>query len=357
MSDHETFMLRCLELAHKGLGRTHPNPMVGAVVVANGKIIGEGFHPASGQPHAEVFAIRSVSEPHLLTKSTLYVNLEPCNHHGKTPPCTELILRSGIPKVVIAQQDPNPLVAGRGIKRLQREGVEVITGVLESEARYLNRRFNTFHEQKRPYIILKWAESKDGFIDIKRTAGDGQSPVRITRGLSHLLVHRWRSEEPAILVGAHTLQLDNPRLNTRDWGGPNPLRIVLTRSPQLLAPGRENNQKLHFFDGTQPTLIFSPQHFLSQTNPEYISLNFSQPVWPQIFNELYQRNILSLLVEGGRYTLQSLIDTHTWDEVRVLKGGTDISAGISAPALSIKFKEETPIGQNIFLFSDHNRIP
>ena len=232
-SPDEVFMQRCLELAGNGLGYVAPNPMVGAVVVHKGEVIGEGYHRQFGQAHAEVNAIQAVKDSSLLEESTLYVNLEPCVHTGKTPPCTDLILAKKIPSVVIGTPDPNPLVQGKGIEKLIKSGIQVTTGIIEDACRDLNKRFFTFHKLKRPYIILKWAQTKDGFIDIKRKAGESIGVNWITSPLSRDLVHKWRSEEQGIMAGTHTVIMDNPHLNVRHWNGKNPVRIVLDRSLKI----------------------------------------------------------------------------------------------------------------------------
>ncbi len=355
MVDHEQYMRRCLELAQKGLGMVQPNPMVGSVVVHGGRIIGEGFHTAAGEPHAEVEAIRSVNDKHLLRESTLYVNLEPCDHTGKTPPCTRLIIESAIPRVVVGQVDPNPLVAGGGLQRLQSAGVEVTRGILEAESRFLNRRFNCFHEKKRPYVILKWAETRDGFIDRIRTTESGQPPAWITDEVCRKLVHKWRTEESALLVGAETLIKDNPRLNVRVWSGRNPVRIALGKRlsalyyrevPQTEA-GITNTYPYHLLDGTQPTLIFSDTEGPENQNPGFIRIDFGQAVWPQVLNELYVREIQSVIVEGGHQTLQSIIDENLWDEARIFVGPLSFHEGIPAPLLHREASGEEKVGNSI----------
>ena len=226
-------MLRCLQLAKNGLGSTYPNPMVGSVIVYEDRIIGEGWHQQAGQPHAEVNAVNSVNDQSLLDKATIYVSLEPCSHFGKTPPCSDLIIAKGIKKVVIGTVDPFAEVAGRGIKKLIDAGCEVLVGVLEQECQQLNKRFFTFHQKKRPYIILKWAESLDGFIAPEAKSRSSREPVWITNSYSKQLVHKWRAEEQSILVGTKTVEADNPSLTTRDWSGKSPTRIVLDRELKI----------------------------------------------------------------------------------------------------------------------------
>ncbi|HXC06303.1 MAG TPA: bifunctional diaminohydroxyphosphoribosylaminopyrimidine deaminase/5-amino-6-(5-phosphoribosylamino)uracil reductase RibD, partial [Bacteroidia bacterium] len=255
-------MRRCLELAAQGLGSVAPNPMVGSVIVHQGRIIGEGWHQRYGEAHAEVNAIAAVQEKNLLSGSCLYVNLEPCAHFGKTPPCADLIIRTGIPEVVIGSIDPFAQVSGKGIEKLVKAGIRVRTGVLETECRELNRRFFTFQEQKRPYIILKWAETADRFMDRIRTFGSGEAPLQISSAPSLQLLHQWRSEEQAILIGTHTALLDNPRLTVRERQGKNPLRIVLDPMNRIPA-------SFHLKDGTTPTLVITAQPMGSSHNLEY----------------------------------------------------------------------------------------
>jgi len=295
MSNPIIFMQRCLDLALLGMGEVAPNPMVGCVIVHNGIIIGEGYHEKFGQAHAEVNAIRSVQNPELLAESTLYVSLEPvslepCAHFGKTPPCSDLIIESRIPKVVIGTIDPFAEVAGKGIERMKNAGIEVEIGVLEKESRSLNRRFFTFHEKKRPYIILKWAQTLDGFIDTDRT--EKKHPTWITNDLSKRLVHKQRSEESAILIGTNTAEFDNPALTVREWTGNQPVRMVIDRLGRL-DPG------LHIFDGKTLTWVFTTLKKPDSENLKYITLDFDQNILPQMMAELYRREILSVIVEGG----------------------------------------------------------
>jgi len=332
------YMLRCLELASYGLGRVAPNPMVGAVLVVDDTIIGEGYHKAFGEPHAEVMAIRSVCDQDLLKNATLYVNLEPCSHFGKTPPCAELIIKSGIQKVVVGNEDPFPQVSGNGIRRLREAGIDVEVGCMDDECRFLNRRFFTFYERKRPYIILKWAQTADGFIDSLRK--DVGQPNWIIGENSRLLVHRWRTEEQAIIVGTKTAIIDNPRLNVRDWQGRQPLRIVIDRELKL-------PNELHLFDRSSPTLVFSANKKESITNLEYVQLDFSENIIHQMCNELWRRNIQSVIIEGGSKLLQSFIDSDTWDEARVFKGNIHFEDGIYAPKLPVKKLSETEMSDAV----------
>jgi len=323
--EHKKYMQRCLDLAAQGLGTTYPNPLVGSVIVYNGKIISEGYHYKSGEPHAEVLAIRSVKDKTLLKQSALYVNLEPCSHYGKTPPCADLIVNTGIPEVIIGTIDTSDKVHGRGIQRLRNGGCKVTTGILEKECRQINRRFFTFHEKKRPYIILKWAQSADGFLDEEREEGQ-KRPDWISGPLGRQLVHKWRSEEQAILVGRKTALIDNPSLTVRDWYGENPLRLVIDR--ELTLPS-----SLHLSDDEAPTIVFNAIKEKHNTQPELVSLDFSRPIEKQILDFLYERDIQSLIIEGGAYTLEHFINNTYWDEARVFYGNRFFHAGIKAPAL------------------------
>jgi len=325
MSTPEIFMQRCLELALLGMGDVAPNPMVGCVIVCDGIIIGEGYHEKIGQPHAEVNAIRSVRNPELLANSTLYVSLEPCAHFGKTPPCSDLIIESHIPRVVIGTVDPFAQVAGKGIERMQKAGIDVSIGMLENECRDLNRRFFTFHEKNRPYILLKWAQTLDGFIDTDRT--EVQHPTWITNALSKRLVHKQRSEESAILIGTNTAEFDNPALTVREWTGNQPIRMVIDRTGRL-------NPDLHLFDGKALTWIFTSIRKQETGNRKYITLDFNQNILPQILTELYQHDILSVIVEGGGELLTSFLEIGLWDEAFVYTGNQFFGKGVSAPSIS-----------------------
>lgn len=327
MASHELMMQRCLELASHGAGLTSPNPLVGCVITLDNKVIGEGYHHRYGGPHAEVVAIGRVHDRDVLKTCTLYVNLEPCSHTGKTPPCSDLIIASGIPRVVIGCADSNPLVAGKGIKRLRDAGVEVITGILEKESRFLNRHFFTYHEARRPYIILKWAQTHDGYIDINR---DAASPVGInwiTDPKLRMLVHRWRSESDAILAGAGTIRNDDPQLTTREWPGKNPLRIVLDREGSL-EPG------YRIFDGTAYTWLFTGVHSsIEAENLRVFSCQDPQTMLEQLMHELFNHHKLTLLVEGGSLVLESFVAAGLWDEFRVFTGKGTFGEGLKAPEL------------------------
>lgn len=319
-------MWRGVQLAQNGLCNAAPNPMVGAVIVCDRKIIGEGYHVRCGEAHAEVNAIRSVKDESLLKRSTIYVTLEPCSHYGKTPPCADLIIEKQIPRIVIGCQDPFSKVAGRGIQKLKDAGREVIVGVLEQECKHLIRRFITFHTQRRPYITLKWAESADKFIDEYRTGG---SPVILSTPLTSMLVHKKRAEHSAIMVGTHTAKLDNPSLNVRHWQGHSPVRIVIDRALSLPSD-------LHLFDGSTPTLVFTEATQESKVNIEYFKIDFQQDILPQIMENLYARGLQSLLVEGGSLLLQSFIDTGLWDEIFVEEAPILLHSGVKSPEISDK---------------------
>ena len=325
MTTHANFMQRCLELALLGMGDVAPNPMVGCVVVRDGIIIGEGYHQKIGGPHAEVNAIRSVKNKELLSQSVLYVSLEPCTHFGKTPPCTNLIIENRIPKVVIGTVDPFIKVAGKGIEHMQNAGIEVVVGILEKECRELNRRLFTFHENKRPYILLKWAQTLDGFVDTDRT--ETQHPTWITNALSKRLVHKQRSEESAILIGTNTAEFDNPALTVREWIGNQPIRMVIDRVGRL-------NQDLTVFDGKAPTWVFTEKDLPEKGNIKYIRLDFDRDILPQMMSELYNRNILSVVVEGGSILLNSFLQDGLWDEAFVYTGNQFFGKGVPAPNIS-----------------------
>jgi diaminohydroxyphosphoribosylaminopyrimidine deaminase / 5-amino-6-(5-phosphoribosylamino)uracil reductase len=345
MTDHETYMRRCLTLAAKGLGKVKTNPLVGCVIVENNEIIGEGFHEYFGGPHAEVNAFRSVQDQSRLKNATLYVNLEPCHHFGKTPPCSLKIVEMGVRKVIIGQRDPFPSVNGKGIDYLEQNGIHVEVGVLETECRYLNKRFNTFHDEHRPYIIMKWAQSTDGFIDAIRSHSN-QSSTAISSLESRQLVHQWRSEEMGILVGRKTIEMDNPQLNVR-WGeGDSPIRMVIDVHHQLKYPSA-----LQIFDQSEPTIIFTAaeplpdsQHFL-----EWVSVD-SQDVWTSIFDILYKRGISSVIVEGGCKTLQYLIDHHLWDEARVFISPMMLADGVKAPVLNLENHSAHKVGDDVLQY-------
>jgi len=321
----EKYMARCIELAQGGAGNTSPNPMVGAVIVHQGRIIGEGFHRRAGEAHAEVNAIASVKDQALLHDSTIYVNLEPCSHYGRTPPCAELIIQKKIPRVVIGTLDPFPQVAGRGVKMLQDAGIDVITGIKEKECQHLNRVFMTFQRLHRPYIYLKWAQSADGFIDKIRT-DNSTPPVRFSTAETLRLVHKLRSEIAAIIVGTRTALLDNPSLTVRHWAGRSPVRIAIDQRLQI-------PHNFHLLDGSTPTLILTACPAENKPNIEYIHMDFSQPILPQLMKELYQRKLDSLLVEGGSFLLNQFIKAGLYDETRIEKASFNLYDGVKAPCI------------------------
>lgn len=343
----EFYMQRCLQLARCGAGSTSPNPMVGAVIVCDGRIIGEGYHIRAGEPHAEVNAVNSVAEAdrHLLSHSTMYVSLEPCSHYGKTPPCCDMIIARGIARVVIGSADPNPQVDGAGIERMRSAGIDVTVGVLEEECLRLNRAFFTSQIYKRPYVTLKWAQSADGFIDLLREGGQA---VKISSPVSQVAVHRLRAQSDAILVGRHTALLDNPSLDIRHWAGRSPLRLVIDKNGTLPAD-------LKIFDGTLPTVVYTACEKEDKVgkNIEQVVLDFNEPLLPQILAHLNGRRVDSLLVEGGATLLQSFIKASLWDEARVeINPALELCCGVVAPSLAPlqPIAEERLAGNRILYF-------
>jgi len=349
VENQKKYIERCIALAKNGLGTTYPNPMVGSVIVYEDKIIGEGWHKKSGEPHAEVNAINSVQDKSLLKKATIYVSLEPCSHFGKTPPCCDLIIENTIPNVVIGTIDPNIKVAGSGIKRLIEAGINVTVGVLESDCKELNKRFFTFHEKKRPYVILKWAESQDGFIaPIPRETQDeikNRNPVWITNEFSRQLVHKWRSEEQAILVGTNTVVNDNPKLDVRDWFGNNPIRIVLDQNNRI-------PKDSHIYDNSVKTIIFSQMaNAAIGKNTTFEVIDYKQNLANQMLKVLHKHNIQSVIIEGGRQTLQTFIDEDLWDEARIFIGNKNFQNGIKAPNIALERCEKHAIADDALLIS------
>ena len=332
MNKDKEWMQRALQLAEYGRGSVSPNPMVGCVIVYDDKIIGEGWHRNYGGPHAEVRAVEDVdkrSNGHLLSEATAYVTLEPCSHTGKTPPCADLLVSRGIKKVVVCNGDPNPLVSGRGIRRLQDAGIEVVQGLLSEQGKELNKRFFKSFLEKRPYVILKWAETADGFI----AEANGKS-VQISGKLSGVHVHKWRSEEDAILVGFNTALNDNPKLNVRHWKGRNPVRVVLDRNLRL-------PNTLNLFDNSQKTFVINYQEqtveesasgrYAGYGNTSYIKISPGENEIDQILQELFKRGIQSVLVEGGAQVLTSFLKAGLWDEIRRCQSLKKIGSGIKAP--------------------------
>ncbi|MEX2588707.1 MAG: bifunctional diaminohydroxyphosphoribosylaminopyrimidine deaminase/5-amino-6-(5-phosphoribosylamino)uracil reductase RibD [Chitinophagales bacterium] len=323
--NHSLFIQRCFDLAAGGIGTVAPNPLVGAVLVYENKIIAEGAHEKYGAAHAEVNCLENVSKAdrELIPKSTLYVNLEPCSHFGKTPPCSDLIIEKKIPRLVYANTDPNPLVAGKGLEKLKKSGVELIGPIMEKEGLFLNRRFFTFHQKKRPYIILKWAQSKDGFIN----KADGKQNW-ITGKAARILTHQWRYEEAAILVGKNTIETDDPLLNNRYYPGENhPLRIVIDAEAEL------DFKKYKIGNVDLPLLVFNHKKEAEQGKIKWIKIS-PDHFLEQLLNKLFEMNIQSLIVEGGSFTLNQFIKQGLWDEARVFTGAPLFKEGIKAPAIA-----------------------
>ncbi|MGO4818490.1 bifunctional diaminohydroxyphosphoribosylaminopyrimidine deaminase/5-amino-6-(5-phosphoribosylamino)uracil reductase RibD [Flavobacterium sp. W22_SRS_FP1] len=345
MNTHEKYISRCIQLAKNGLGTSYPNPLVGSVIVYDNKIIGEGWHRKAGEPHAEVNAINSVKDKSLLKKATIYVSLEPCSHFGKTPPCCDLIIKNKIPNVVIGTVDPNVKVAGNGIKKLIEAGLNVNVGILEDECNELNKRFFTFHQKKRPYIILKWAESQDGFIAPDSTFRESlnnnvSKPVWITNPYSRQLVHKWRSEEQAILVGTQTVIDDNPKLDVRDWTGNNPIRVVLDQNNRI-----PNDS--HIFDNQPKTIVISKKmRVVLRENPIFEIVVLEKNIATQLAEAMYRHQIQSVIIEGGLQTLQTFIDANLWDEARVFSGKTSFIKGTKAPTLRKSYCQNQLICQD-----------
>lgn len=336
--DDKKYMALCLELAVKALGNTYPNPLVGCVIVHQGKIIGQGYHSQAGMPHAEIEAIESVSNKELLAESTLYVNLEPCSHYGKTPPCSLRIIEHNIPKVVIGCIDTNSKVSGRGIKLLEQAGINVTVGVLAQESRWINRRFFTYHEHQRPYIILKWAQTKNKLIDAAQEYKTSQAGVKITDKKCSTLVHKWRTEEQAILVGTNTAIIDNPQLTARLAQGRQPLRLAIDLHHKI-------PQNANLKDGSVPTIIYSLQAPKGTTNgEEYALVEAGKNLWHSIFSDLHQRQVQSVIIEGGSKILHDLISHNFYDEIRVFTSADTYPQGIAAPSIPIPSCESIEIG-------------
>lgn len=348
LHNHEFFMERCLELATNGMGYVAPNPMVGSVIVCNDRIIGEGFHQKYGMSHAEVNAIHSVKDHSLLKDSTLYVNLEPCAHMGKTPPCSDLIIGKKIPRVVIGISDPNSLVAGKGIEKLRKSGVEVTDQILPVQCRELNKRFFTYHQKKKPYIILKWAQTSDGFMDVIRKSGDAVGVNWISNSTSRKLVHKWRSEEQAIMTGTNTIIYDDPALTVRLWKGNSPLRIIIDRNLRIPRSAKVLNHEV-------PTIIFNDSITKTEENTEYIRLKNKTDAIKQILDEMYRREILSVIVEGGKRLLESFLENEVWDEARVLIGKKKFSSGLKAPEIqTLPVNIEQILDDNLHIYTNNS---
>jgi diaminohydroxyphosphoribosylaminopyrimidine deaminase/5-amino-6-(5-phosphoribosylamino)uracil reductase len=328
MESYEKYMRRCIEIAAGGIGNVAPNPLVGCVITHNDRIIGEGFHRVYGQPHAEVNAINSVSDKSLLSQSTLYVNLEPCSHYGKTPPCADAIIAAKIPKVVIGNKDCNEKVCGMGIEKLRNAGCDVNTGVLDDDCKELNKRFFVYHQKQRPYVILKWAQTSDCFMDINRKSINEAPPAMITSENMRILDHKWRSEEAAIMVGTNTAILDDPKLTTRNWSGKNPLRIVLDQSLKL-------SSSLKVFDNSSPTIIFNGKRNESdEVNlNDFVKVDFGNNLIQEILNYLRDIKVQSIIVEGGCRLLSSFIQSGLWDEARIFTAEKYLKDGVKSPSI------------------------
>ena len=337
MASEELYMQRALELAESGRGKVSPNPMVGCVIVHEDRIIGEGYHKEYGKAHAEVNAVNSVENHELLAESTVYVTLEPCAHFGKTPPCANLLVKKQVKRVIIAAFDTNPLVGGKGIQILKEAGIDVQTGLLEKEARIQNKRFFTQIEKRRPYVILKWAQTADGFM-----AREDYSSKWITNASSRQLVHKWRAEEDAIMVGKNTAKYDDPALNVRDWVGKNPLRLVIDSKLEL-----PNTLKL--FDEAVPTICFNTIKSETIGTLEFVKLRAGFQVM-EILEQLYQRNIQSVIIEGGSYLLNKFLSSELWDEARVFTSSNKFGNGIAAPI------PPAPVSESIEILEDTLRI-
>ncbi len=339
----ELYMNRCFELALKGLGTVDPNPMVGAVIVHNNVIIGEGYHHKFGQAHAEVNAVRNAIDngyESFLSESTIYVNLEPCSHFGKTPPCADLIIECQFKKVVLSNVDPFPEVSGNGIMKIREAGIDVTTGILEKEGRDINKRFFTFHENKRPYTILKYAKSSDGYIAPSNSNSENR---KISNELSNKLVHQWRSEETSILVGTNTALIDNPSLTVRKYIGKNPIRMVIDEN--CIIP-----QTNFIFNNEASTLIFNQLKNEVKENLEFIQIDFSSEILKQINTILFNRQITSVLVEGGSNLHQQYIDLNLWDEFRVINAPILLENGIKACDFTGKLIDEFSLGNDTIQF-------
>ena len=336
----EIYMQRCIDIAKRGIRAVAPNPMVGCVIVVHDKIIGEGYHEQYGEAHAEVNAINNVANKSLLKNATLYVSLEPCSHLGKTPPCCDLLIQKGIKKVVVGTKDPNPLVGGKGIEKLKNSGVDVSEGILKEQCLELNKRFFTFHEKQRPYVILKWAQTLDGFLDQIRE--DGEQKINwITEPETKTLVHKWRSEEQSILVGRNTITNDNPSLTVRDYGGMNPIRLVIDSQLQI-------SGNLNIYSKDAPTIVFNRVKDKKENNVEWIKIKETST--SNILEELYRRGIQSVFVEGGSRTLQYFIIDNVWDEARVIVGQKYFKEGYKAPIINKVPIKSMPFGKDMIHF-------
>jgi diaminohydroxyphosphoribosylaminopyrimidine deaminase / 5-amino-6-(5-phosphoribosylamino)uracil reductase len=342
MNSEEIFMHRAMELAGLGKGSVSPNPLVGCVIVHEHKVVGEGWHGKYGEAHAEVRAVNAVVDKSILTESTIYVNLEPCSHFGKTPPCADLLIRHAVKKVVVSTRDPNPVVGGKGIEKLRAAGIDVTVGLLEAEGKQLNRRFFTYIEKQRPYVILKWAQTADGFI-----AHANYESKWISNDVSRQWVHKWRSEEDAVLVGSQTARHDNPTLNVRHWSGRDPVRIVIDRFLKL-------PPDLHLFDRSQKTICYNTVKNENVKNLEFVCLE-ERNFLSQLVNDMYNRKIQSVIIEGGTQTLQFFVDAGLWDEARVFESTAIFQTGIPAPVIAKQpMKEHRILSDTLKIYrTDH----
>ncbi len=341
MIDEEKYMFRCLQLAAFGTGYVAPNPMVGAILVHNGEIIAEGFHRRYGESHAEPNAIHAVKDEQLLRESTLYVNLEPCSHYGKTPPCADLIVSKGIPKVVIGTLDPNPKVSGRGVEIMKNAGIDVKAGVLEAACNELNKRFFIWQKEKRPYVLIKWAQTRDGFIDYVRADVD-TPPLLISNNITKQLTHKIRSENQAIMVSTNTVVLDNPSLTVRRWAGKNPVRLILDRTGRI--PSNYN-----IFNDAVKTIIFTEKPKANTEKTEFVNITFNQDFMMNLLKQIAERNIHSVLVEGGSQLLNSFIASGLWDEANVEISNQIIAAGVPAPKLEVPVEHTSSFDNHLWL--------
>jgi diaminohydroxyphosphoribosylaminopyrimidine deaminase/5-amino-6-(5-phosphoribosylamino)uracil reductase len=328
VNSDERYMSRAIELALKGIGRVSPNPMVGCVIVHNNEIVGEGYHENYGEAHAEVNAINSVKDQAILGDCTAYVTLEPCAHHGKTPPCSDLLIEKKIRRVVIGCGDSNDQVNGKGIAQLKEAGMDIDVSILEYQARRLNKRFFTFVEKKRPYVILKWAQTEDGFI-----ARENFDSKWISDDYSRQLVHKWRTEEDAILVGKNTALYDNPRLTSREWIGKNPIRVVIDNQLEL-------HPNMNLFDGAVPTYVMNLKEEYSSKGVDYLQYDGSIQ---NLLSRLYEKSIQSVIVEGGAKTLESFIEDRLWDEARVFTSKQEFEKGIESPPIGGRLLKDVTI--------------
>jgi len=338
--NHSEYMLRCFQLAQTGAGYVAPNPMVGAVLVYDQKIVSEGFHQRFGEAHAEVIALRNFPDDQIIEKSTLYVNLEPCSHTGKTPPCTDLIIAKKIKHVVISNRDPFPLVNGKGMEKLVKAGIKVTSGIHEQEGAFLNRRFFTFHNRKRPFVILKWAQTRNGYMAPAIEINKKKGVTWITNQASRLMVHQWRSQEQAILVGQATVLTDNPRLDVRGIPGNNPIRVII--DPQLAI-----DSSFHIHNNSSPTLIFNHLKDSQNKNISLIKIEPGPEFIGTLLHHLFTRNIQSVLVEGGALTIQNFMDANCWDEARVFTGQVEFNEGLHAPVPDGRLTDHVDVSGDI----------